>query len=223
MFARDCLAYCTFGGETPPLPCRTHFLNTPSFATLNRKRIRIFCRTSPIRNLWSAVRNRMSQRATPKRLGWDRLRFPQAVLVPTDMTTSGRASRGASHRASPYALYVARELVAMGRATIGRPAVMWIDPWQIAVRWQDERKYAILAYQTQDPATQQVVDQLADAFTRISGKKVVEYRQASPFTGFLFFGGAPPEIKIASVEFQRIEEKVRSSLIPQIHPWFKIR
>ncbi|HOE10172.1 MAG TPA: hypothetical protein PLQ35_01495 [bacterium] len=165
----------------------------------------------------------MSPRATPKHLGWGCLRCPQAALLPTDMTTSGRASRGASHRASPYALYVARELVAMGRATIGRPAVMWMDPWQTAVRWQDERKYAILAYQTQDPVTQQVVDQLADAFTRISGKKVVEYRQASAFTGFLFFGGAPPEIKIASVEFQRIEETERSCLIPPIHPWFKVR
>lgn len=166
----------------------------------------------------------MPRRALPE--STDRPARPaisNATLVPNDVTTSGRLARGSTHRASSYVLRVARELVATGRGQIGRPAVMWMEPWQTIIRWQDERRYAILAYQCQDPATQQMVDQLADAFTRTTGKKVVEFRQASPTTGFLFFGGAPPELKIASVEFHRIDAPLDRSTLPEVHPWFKGR
>jgi len=143
-----------------------------------------------------------------------------ATFVPSDITTSGRLSRGSAHRASSYVLCMARDLVARGRQQIGRPTVVWMEPWQTVIRWQDERRYAILAYQSQEPATQQMVDQLADAFTRMTGKKVVEFRQASPTMGFLFFGGAPPELKITSVEFHRLDAPNHSSILPEVHPWF---
>ncbi|MFH1740548.1 MAG: hypothetical protein ABIH23_16190 [bacterium] len=166
----------------------------------------------------------MPRRALPESSGRDaRIPTSDATLVPTDVTTSGRVARGAAHRASPYVLEVARDMVATGQAQIGKPVVIWMEPWQTAVRWQDERRYAILAYQGQEPVTQQMVDQLADAFTRLGGKKVVEFRQASPTTGFLFFGGAPPELKIASVQFHRIDDPNEASTLPQVHPWFKIR
>jgi hypothetical protein len=120
-------------------------------------------------------------------------------------------------------LRVARELVAIGRTQIGRPAVIWMEPWQTVIRWQDERRYAVLAYQSQEPATQQMIDQLADAFSRSTGKKVVEFRQASPTIGFLFFGGAPPQLRISSVEFHRIAAAADSSTLPDVHSLSKAR
>lgn len=146
-----------------------------------------------------------------------------ATFVPNDVTTSGRLARGSAHRASTYVLRVARELVATGRAQIGRPAIMWMEPWQTAIRWQDERRYAILAYQSLGPATLQMVDQLADAFTRATGKKVVDFRQASPATGFLFFGGAPPELKISLVQFHPVDTPLDPSTLLKVHPWFRGR
>jgi len=151
---------------------------------------------------------------------WDiQVAVSDATLVSSDLSTSSRLARGSSHRASAYVLQIARELVEMGRRHFGRPAVMWMESWEVALRWQDERRYAILAYQSQNPMTQQMADQIADAFTRISRKKVVEFRQASPTTGFLFFGGAPPELKIATVEFPRIETLNDPNAPPQEHPW----
>ena len=155
---------------------------------------------------------------------WDiEVAVSNASLVSSDLSTNSRLARGSSHRATPYILQLAREMVETGSQRLGRPAVRWMESWQVALRWQDERRYAILAYQSHSPITQQMADQIADGFARISRKKVVEFRQASPTTGFLFFGGAPPELKIASVEFPRIEKLNDPTMLAQEHPWFKNR
>ncbi len=128
-----------------------------------------------------------------------------ATLVPNDLATGARLARGPTHRASPYVLRMARELVAAGRAQIGWPTLIWMEPWQTLIRWLDQRRYATLAYHSLRPASQQMIDQLADAFTRSTGKKAVDFRQVSPTMGCIFFGGAPPQVKIPRVVFRRLE------------------
>lgn len=166
----------------------------------------------------------MRREGTPQSTGpCARRVVSNATLVPNDLTTSARLARGPAHRASPYVLRMARDLVAAGRSQIGRPTIIWMEPWQTLIRWLDQRRYAILAYHSLEPATQQMIDQLADAFTRSAGKKAVDFRQASPTMGCIFFGGAPPQVKISPVVFHRLDLPLGRAALPDVHPWLAER
>lgn len=113
-------------------------------------------------------------------------------------------------RAPSYLVSQVKRLVQAGRREPCCPHIMWLPNWRTALRWQDESRYAFLIYQAEEPLTEEMQSWIGDAFGRVYGKVLVQYREVMPGQGVYFYGGVPPEFPLPKIEFPRLDDARRT-------------
>lgn len=107
--------------------------------------------------------------------------------------------------AHPWLMQTARVLVASGKRSPKQLQYTWLPSWNTGVYWMYSPAFSAMAYRSTNVVDDPMQMQLLDAFHRTSQKNLVAIVEETPSSAICFFGGAPLDVELASLDFDAMD------------------
>lgn len=107
--------------------------------------------------------------------------------------------------APPWLMTTAQNLIRAGKESPGITNYAWVDTWDMALFWVHTRVFRVLAYRCENTVSESMQMQLLDAFSRACDMKLVSIVEETELSAICFFGGVPPEVELATLDFSAMD------------------
>ncbi len=131
-----------------------------------------------------------------------------------------------TRRAAPWLLKIAQNLVHAGAQNPGMTNFTWVENWKVALHWIQTRTFCALAYTCDAQFDDNMKLEIIDAFSRSCKKKLVTIARETEVSGICFFGGAPLNVNLATLDFDAMklaqfhdELPIRRRSLPDLTDW----
>jgi hypothetical protein len=112
-----------------------------------------------------------------------------------------------TRRAAPWLVAIAKNLVAAAAENPGVTNFVWLENWNLSLRWVQAPTFCALAYYCEGHFDENMKMEILDAFSRGCKKKLVTISHESEISGICFFGGAPLHVDLATLDFDAMKIK----------------
>lgn len=107
--------------------------------------------------------------------------------------------------AHPWLVQSARVLVETGRRHPREMQYTWLSNWSMGVYWLFTPAWSALAYRSTRTVDASMQMQLLDAFHQTCKKNLVTLVGETPNSAICFFGGAPLDVELATLDFEAMD------------------
>ncbi len=107
--------------------------------------------------------------------------------------------------AAPWLLNIAKNLVKSGAENPGVTNFTWLQTWNVSLRWVQAPTFCAMAYYGEGNFDENMKMQIIDAFSRSCKKKLVTIANETSVSGICFFGGAPLNVDLATLDIEAMK------------------